>query len=630
MSMYGDNKYDEDDSDASTTDSSDSDCEPDSASDEDDLEYQCVCDKGHKQPCSCKVGLNVSMGGDVCVPLDYFLQNKLYNHKRKQTKNKKQKKSKNKHQRHHGVRRSLRKNRFFFGVSPRKEKLESLFANSENIIELTDHTFPTYKNKVVLFYAPWCGHCQEFKDTYKKIAKSVSSSYPLYVMDCTDEENCVAIPKKYNIEGYPTILFVKEDGTSVPFEENRNEDNVLSWIQRMYGGNEPIHSGNSPSSLFANSTNIIELNDTIFTNYDKKVVLFYAPWCGYCKAFEPTYKEVAEKLNGNQVLYTMDCTDEKCKKMSNQYGIRGFPTVLYIKDKYSKPIQYDGNRTKEDLLQWIGSVGNNTTVVKPKGFFSSDAIIELTSNNIIGNDAIPNPKIVLFYSPDCHFCHDFEPVYSNVANSLLPHTLLYAMDATKEENAEICEMYHIEGYPTLLCMMATPVVGKRVNHSNVFNDSRTEKKVRKWIESQLQKTSMENVKRKKKYKSYSGVKDSSSEVKDGTVEIIENIIELHDTTAAPKTGPMLFYAPWCGHCTHTKPAYCEVAKKKKEITFYMVNGDSADGNKAKKLKEKYKIKGFPSIFWVEDGERKEGCDFTKQRDEAHIMEWVEENSKKHV
>ena len=51
------------------------------------------------------------------------------------------------------------------------------YPKENNVIVLTDSTFrkalDEFQNLMVLFYAPWCGHCKKFHPEYEKAASSL-------------------------------------------------------------------------------------------------------------------------------------------------------------------------------------------------------------------------------------------------------------------------------------------------------------------------------------------------------------------------------------------------------------------------------------------------------------------------
>eukprot|EP00331_Platyophrya_macrostoma_P034565 CAMPEP_0176434764 /NCGR_PEP_ID=MMETSP0127-20121128/16881_1 /TAXON_ID=938130 /ORGANISM="Platyophrya macrostoma, Strain WH" /LENGTH=262 /DNA_ID=CAMNT_0017817583 /DNA_START=1 /DNA_END=789 /DNA_ORIENTATION=- len=56
---------------------------------------------------------------------------------------------------------------------------------------------------VVLFFAPWCPHCQAFRPIYEKFASQATSGIIVADVDCTQQPY---LQDEFGIIGYPTIL----------------------------------------------------------------------------------------------------------------------------------------------------------------------------------------------------------------------------------------------------------------------------------------------------------------------------------------------------------------------------------------------------------------------------------------
>jgi protein disulfide-isomerase-like protein len=83
----------------------------------------------------------------------------------------------------------------------------------------------------------------------------------------------------------------------------------------------------------------------------KKVVLFYADWCGHCKDLKPTWDEVAKKINKEEKrMLKVNCGGSKAedKEITSKYDIDGYPTIIIFEN--GEPKHYKGGRSEEDLL----------------------------------------------------------------------------------------------------------------------------------------------------------------------------------------------------------------------------------------------------------------------------------------
>lgn len=86
---------------------------------------------------------------------------------------------------------------------------------------------------------------------------------------------------------------------------------------------------------------------------DKEVLVkFYAPWCGHCKTLAPHYEEAAKRLqsNPNILLVKVDSTLNEVAGVE----IQGFPTLKFFgKDKSQAPVEYNGGRDAEGIINWL-------------------------------------------------------------------------------------------------------------------------------------------------------------------------------------------------------------------------------------------------------------------------------------
>merc|ERR1719341_3134737 len=83
-----------------------------------------------------------------------------------------------------------------------------------------------------------------------------------------------------------------------------------------------------------------------------------------------------------------------------------------------------------------------------------------------------------------------------------------------------------------------------------------------------------------------------------------------------------FYAPWCGHCIALEPEYKKAAKMLLEADL-PVSLAKVDATKEKKVAERFKIEGFPTLKFFNHGQPSE---YSGPREADGIVDWLTKKS----
>ena len=121
--------------------------------------------------------------------------------------------------------------------------------------------------------------------------------------------------------------------------------------------------------FFDKDSKVIQLNKD---NFDKQVIdseelwliLFYAPWCGHCKAFHPEFEKVSKATKGLFRIGAVNCEDER--DIAQKYKIDGYPTVLFFGDDKAKTEEYEGNRKADKVIEYLFEKAKTITEQKLK------------------------------------------------------------------------------------------------------------------------------------------------------------------------------------------------------------------------------------------------------------------------
>lgn len=314
------------------------------------------------------------------------------------------------------------------------------------------------KNHFVMFYAPWCGHCQKFSPKWEQLAEMLNeddtNNIKIAKVDCTtDSEVC----SEQDITGYPTLKFYKVgDSEGVRFRGTRDLPSITNFINEQLREGDESHTEEAVSDEATAVDGLTELTEDNFHKHvksGKHFIKFYAPWCGHCQKLAPAWEQLAKtlELDNEVTVGKVDCTQHR--SVCNDFDVKGYPTLLWIENG-AKVDKYQGDRSHVDLKQYVNKMlGSEKTEGATPKEAASDA--DLPSGEVTGDNFKSTIEsgisFVKFYAPWCGHCKRLAPVWDSLREKLVsrPEVKVLKVDCTLEVNKQLCNDEEIEGFPSL-------------------------------------------------------------------------------------------------------------------------------------------------------------------------------------
>lgn len=87
----------------------------------------------------------------------------------------------------------------------------------------------------------------------------------------------------------------------------------------------------------------------------KKLVWFYADWCGHCKNMKEEWDKASQNVDGKMVKINLGNEDDETQKISEKYNIKSFPTILLLNNG-EKEAEYEQGRTAKDFESYCSNI----------------------------------------------------------------------------------------------------------------------------------------------------------------------------------------------------------------------------------------------------------------------------------
>lgn len=233
-------------------------------------------------------------------------------------------------------------------------------------------------------------------------------------------------------------------------------------------------------------------------------ILFYMNGCGYCVMFEPIWNELKNN-HGNKYDF-IKCESDNLNSSKEAQDIKaqlniditGFPSIFCkVDNKYYK---YEGNRTEEDLLNFVESKTNKS--IKDESI--KDKSIKDKSNSSsdisISDNSKKNVKLYYFYMNNCKWCEKFNSLWEDLKDLFAN----YECESSNIENSKEAEKIK----STLnLQIDSFPAIFIKINDLYYkYNGERTMRNILKFIAKVIKKDKLiqkgGKVDYRNKYKKY--------------------------------------------------------------------------------------------------------------------------------
>lgn len=420
-----------------------------------------------------------------------------------------------------------------------------------------DSSIASFDTSLVMFYAPWCGHCKRLKPDFAKAASILNKNDPPIVLakvDCTEAGKTTC--NTHGVSGYPTLKIFRSGKFVKEYSGPRSADGIVKYMKSQVG----------PGSKTLATVDEFKA----FTSKDEVVVV------GFFSAdseLKTNFLNLADKLR-EKITFGHSTAEEVLSAASvEKTAIKLYRSKVMANKFEPSEIEYTGGNALFELESWVkenyhGLVGHRTSEnaedFKPPlivAYYNVDYAKNPKGTNYWRNRVL---KVAKQYEGQYRFAisakDDFQHELDEFGYSYVPSEkpLICARDANKQK-------YILK---------------------DEFSVENLEKFVKDLSENKLTPY----------MKSEEVPADNSAPVK---VAVAKNFADVVINNG--KDTLIEFYAPWCGHCKKLAPIFDQLGEKLINEDVSIVKMDAT----ANDVPPEFDVRGFPTLYWLpKDGKNK--------------------------
>lgn len=472
----------------------------------------------------------------------------------------------------------------------------ALFVSTQaELLTLTNDNFhhTTTQNPLVLvmWHADWCNtNCDNLRSAMQEADAALSKlNPPVKVAQMDIEQTSDDLKDKYGIRGAPNLKLFR-NGEAEMFRGLRDTEGIVHYLTLLNGPAVTDVSTMEEYNALANNERMLHL---VLGFFDKKEGAEYDLFAGLAEELRRDFSFVAISSGADEALYS-------------KFGV----------PKTGNSLTYYKSWDKADHPKFTGAWENKTVT----RFIREHS----------------HPRLAVFGTTWAKYLngHDLP-----IVHFILPFDDPLGADAQSKnpKDYEIAEaITQVLDFKDKVTFCLSPMSRKRGQIDNMgYKDARKLIMASKWGSKdryiyEEQTWTFDGlgrwITRYYKGRVYPWVKSAPVPIQDPSSYVVEVVGKtFREIVLTPEKDVLIeFYAPWCGHCKRLIPEYERLAKRFRKVPTVTIAKIDATANDWPE-KEKLKVTGYPTIYFVKGGSSNIGVSkFKYKRDYATMKKYIKQ------
>eukprot|EP00697_Spironema_sp_BW2_P002956 gnl/Spiro4/1394_TR742_c0_g1_i1.p1 gnl/Spiro4/1394_TR742_c0_g1~~gnl/Spiro4/1394_TR742_c0_g1_i1.p1 ORF type:complete len:556 (+),score=108.12 gnl/Spiro4/1394_TR742_c0_g1_i1:114-1781(+) len=426
---------------------------------------------------------------------------------------------------------------------------------------------------LVMFYAPWCGHCQnakpEFIDASTQLLRA-GVTIPIVAVNCHASATR-RICELRDIKAYPTVRFFSGpndfDGTVFPKLQSAE---IVTFMREKFDESVLLED---PASINFKTLRLSQLKTFLKARGDD--------WeCVGCTE-KGDFVRKAE-----QARFIPAKSKEQLRR---EYDLR-YGTRTVLEDWHQR------QAAKEAAEARWRTNSNNEPLQYAEGEEVNEGILHLWADKVVDIGGFAPPRavsFVLFHAPGCEACVKAKPEWAAAALEIaqgetgakLPCTVqLAALDCSHSQ--ALCRSLEITHFPTVKTFRSdTAPESIDVQNNTFVNTGFTRSRILRAVVQAVNPSAVEPL---------PPFVNSALWEPNGNVQHVDDQY-FDQVKGTARYTLAMFYAPWCGHCQAFKPTFAQASlfpDFQESVVFAAVDCAGAGAETC----ARYQVSAYPTII----------------------------------